>query len=625
MTSQIRPPDHPSPQSRALDRLLALQSGFARSTTPSAASFRERAIALWHLSQGQTAALQSAGFQAAWADAQHACTLDPAHPQGLAVLCQLAVAGGLPAADSHAAALELLGSPLATPRQRRHALEALDPAQLPRLLRLPLPTTERLTLLQSARAAITLEGKQPQDHLSTLGRSRKGDTLALDLVICRAANQPRSLVLSQGDAAQPLSVAALPAPAATLNPRAEAAPLWVIMPLRDGGAALDQALRSSLADLANLPGARLILVDDGSTEARTAEALAIAQRAPGVMVLRTSGGLGFTGAVNTGLRQVGRGPVLLLNSDIWLPAGSLSRMLAHLSDPEVGTVTPLSNNAGSFCLLGPGKPAAMPDPALCDRLAEVAARLNPGLAIETPSGNGFAMLISEPCLRAIGPLSNLYESGYYEEVDFCLRASARGWRHVAAMDCFVGHVGSVTYGAAKRRLVSANALRLDQRFPRYAASYAAFAALDPLAMARNRLLEALRPDWQPQPLPPSDPPHPGSATIRLPQPPSLPLVLPWQGDTLPTVLRPQAFSDLRLVVANALTAGGLRIDPGHDLCLRHAPEGHAVQLCHGQPAQVLASFPCDGADPATVEARILAVANPHAAPPAEDRPDALSL
>lgn len=551
--------------------------------------------------------------------------LDPAHPQGLALICQLAVAGGAPVADSHAVALDLLASPFATLRQRRHALEALDPAQLPRLLRLPLPTTERLTLLQSASAGVTLEGKHPQDHLSTLGRSRKGDTLALDLLVSRAATLPRELVLSQGTAPQQLSIAALPAPAAPLNPSAEVAPLWVIMPLRDGGAALEQALRSTLADLAALPEARLILVDDGSTEPRTAEALIRAQRAPGVTVLRTLGGLGFTGAVNAGLQQVGRGPVLLLNSDIWLPPGSLSRMLAHLSDPEVGTVTPLSNNAGSFCLLAPGKPAAMPDPALCDRLAEAAARLNPGLAIETPSGNGFAMLISEPCLRAIGPLSNLYESGYYEEVDFCLRATARGWRHVAAMDCFVGHVGSVTYGAAKRRLVSANALRLDQRFPRYAASYAAFAALDPLATARNRLLEALRPDWQPQPLPAADPPHPGSATILLAPPPSLPLVLPWHGEALPAALHPQAFPGLRVVAESALTAGGLRLDPGHALGLRPAPDGQSVQLCHGQPAQVLASFPCDGADPATVEASILALAKHHAAPPAEDRPDALSL
>ena len=578
------------------------------------------------MAKAKAPAVQTAWFQAAWADAQHAFTLDPAQPEGLALICQLAVAGGVPAADSHAVALDLLASPFATPRQRRHALEALDPAQLPRLLRLPLPTTERLTLLQSTRAGVTLEGKQPQDQLSTLGRSRNGEMLALDLLVSRAPNLPRQLVLSQGGAPQPLSIAALPAPAAAVTPKAEAAPLWVIMPLRDGGVALDQALRSTLADLANVPGARLVLVDDGSTETRTAEALALAQKAPGVTVLRTAGGLGFTGAVNAGLRQVGRGPVLLLNSDIWLPAGSLSRMLAHLSDPEVGTVTPLSNNAGSFCLLGPGKPAAMPAPALCDRLAQAAARLNPGLAIETPSGNGFAMLISDPCLRAIGPLSNLYESGYYEEVDFSLRASARGWRHVAAMDCFVGHVGSVTYGAAKRRLVSANALRLAQRFPRYGASYAAFAALDPLAMARNRLLEALRPDWQPQPLQDADPPHPGSAALQLPQPPGVPLVLPWQGDALPTaLLRPQTFSGLRLVTESALTAGGLRLDPGHDLYLRRAPDGHAVQLCHGQPAQVLASFPSDGANPATVEDSILALATPFVAPPAEDRPDALSL
>lgn len=628
MTPQTRPQDPPSPLCRALDRLLALQAGFARSAQPSAASFRERAIALWHLGQGQ-----KAWIEAAWRDARHGCTLDPAHPQGLALLCQLAVAVGIAAADRHAVALDLLANPFATPRQRRHALDALDPAQLPALLRLPLPATERLTLLQPAGAGLTLEGKHPEDQLSTLGRSRSGAVLALDLVVRRSAGLARQLVLTQGQTVQQLDIAALPQPGQRWAPGPETAPLWIIMPLRDGGAALDQALHSTLADLAGLPGGRLVLVDDGSTEPRTAEALARAQRAPGVTLLRTAGGLGFTGAVNAGLGAVGRGPVLLLNSDIWLPAGSLSRLLAHLSDPEVGTVTPLSNNAGSFCLLGPGKASAMPAPAQCDQLAEAAARLNAGQAVEVPSGNGFAMLISEACLRAVAPLSNLYESGYYEEVDFCLRASDRGWRHVAATDCFVGHIGSVTYGAAKRRLVSGNALRLEQRFPHYTATYAGFATLAPLSAACNRLLEALAPYWHPQPLPAPDPPHPGGATIRLTPPPTvpptsplvLPLVLPWQGDALPAALDQQACPQLRLVAENAFSAGGLQLDPGHALRLRMAADGQSLQLCHGHKAQVLASFPCDGADPATVAASILALATRHATPSAEDRPDVLPL
>ncbi len=569
--SDKTPPLRPSPLTEALIRL---QAGFARSHAPSAASYRERGSLLMRLG----------GPVQALADLRHAHALDPADPQTLALLCQMAALGHLPRADSHPLACDLLASPFATTAQRRHALPALDPARLPTLLRLPLPLGPRFTLIQTPAHPVTLTGKQPEDQLLHLGRSRDGQVLAMDLVVQARPDRPRHLHLAQGDRRQDLTVPPLPPPPARFVPGPDQAPLWIIMPLKDGGAALDTALASTLAALPGLPGARLILVDDGSTRPETARALALAAQSPGVTLHRTPGGLGFTGAVNAGLGHVGQGPVLLLNSDIYLPPDTLPRLLAHLADPEIGTVTPLSNNAGSLCLLGPGQAAALPPPAICDRLAGLAAQHNPGLALDLPNGNGFAMLISAACLRAIAPLSNLYDSGYYEEVDFCLRATAAGWRHVAACDAFIGHVGSVTYGPEKRRLVAGNALRLAQRFPDYLRLYAAFAAQDPLAPARNRLLAAIAPDWQPQPLPPTDPPHPGSAPLRLPTNAGA-VLLPYDGP-LPAWLRQARFLRLRLIDRAALLAGGLRLDPGHGHSLR-APDGPLL-LCHGQTAQPVA-------------------------------------
>lgn len=572
--SDKSPPLRPFPHSLATEALLQLQAGFARSRAPSAASYRER---------GGVLARLDAPAQAL-ADLHHAHALDPADPQTLALLCQMATLGHLPRSDSHPLALALLASPFASPAQRRHALQALDPARLPALLRLPLPLGPRFTLLQTKDQPVTLTGKQPEDQLHQLGRSRDGQVLALDLIVQAHPHQPRHLRLAQGDHSQDLTVAALPPPPARFTPGPQEAPLWVIMPLKDGGAALETALASTLAALPALPGARLILVDDGSTQPETARALTRAAQTPGVTLHRTAGGLGFTGAVNAGLGHVGQGPVLLLNSDIYLPPGTLPRLLAHLNDPEIGTVTPLSNNAGSLCLLGIGQPSALPPPAICDRLATLAATQNPGLALDLPNGNGFAMLISAACLRAIAPLSNLYDSGYYEEVDFCLRASAAGWRHVAACDCFIGHVGSVTYGVEKRRLVAANGLRLAQRFPDHLRLYAAFAAQDPLATARHRLLTAIAPDWQPTPLPPTDPPHPGTTPLRLP--PEAPLLLPHDGP-LPAWLSRHRFQRLRLIDSTALHTGGLALDPGHGYRL-HAPSG-TVLLCHdGGAAQPVA-------------------------------------
>jgi hypothetical protein len=66
-----------------------------------------------------------------------------------------------------------------------------------------------------------------------------------------------------------------------------------------------------------------------------------------------------------------------------------------------------------------------------------------------------------------------------------------GLHHVAATDCFVTHLGSASFGAAKRALVRRNEAALERRFPSYFARFAAQCAADPLRPARARIERAL--------------------------------------------------------------------------------------------------------------------------------------
>lgn len=554
--------------------------------------------------------LQSLGYVGlARIDARHAHRLDPSSPDAMVLFCSLGAARDDPS-DTHDIATALLSSPFASSAERRLALVALDPKRMPLLLHQNLALNVRLTLLQRQGDSIALEGIGPDDRVEALGQAGRHGIVALDCHVARPATGSRHLtVLSDGGTAQLINIDAPASPQPLPAPKGRArARLWIVIPLKDGGTILARCLQSVLDNLHRLRGARLILVDDGSELPETQRLLADCAQHPGVSVTRTPETLGFTGAVNHGLRQIGSGPVLLLNSDTWLPRQTLPRLLAHLRAPEVGTVTPLSNNAGSVCLLGPGKAALMPDPAICDRLAAAASRHNRGLTIDLPSGNGFAMLISEPCLRAIGPLSGLYDSGYYEEVDFCLRATLRGWRHVAATDCFVGHAGSVTYGGEKHRLATANYRRLVQRFPEYPALYKRFAALDPLAAPRARLLAATAADWTPEART-DTPPHPGNGRMTLPLPPQGPLVLPLQGE-VPSTLRRHRFRLLRLAPTKVLHACGLRLEPGHDLIAEYDAATGLLLIRLGPTGKPLADFACTGAsasDLADLETTLLEI------------------
>ena len=58
------------------------------------------------------------------------------------------------------------------------------------------------------------------------------------------------------------------------------------------------------------------------------------------------------------------------------------------------------------------------------------------------------MYVRRAALTDIGLFdADTFGHGYGEENDFCVRASARGWRHLLACDTFVYHEGSVSFGA----------------------------------------------------------------------------------------------------------------------------------------------------------------------------------
>ncbi|MFZ0100299.1 MAG: glycosyltransferase [Gemmobacter sp.] len=566
----------PGPDFPIIDRLLALQAALQATPEAAASSFVERAALLLRIGARSEAA----------ADAEHAHRLDPADPRAMALFCRLA--DELPPAPHHGdIAVALLVSPFASPAERQAALGAMDATRLPLVLRHDLPLAVRLTLVHGRGDALALDGTGPQDQVQPLGQDKARGVFAVDCLIARAEGAPRQLTLRLNQQEQCVDIPAIRAAApSTVNPELPAASLTILMPVKDGGPVLADCLRSTLGELSRTEGGRLVIVDDGSTQAETLDMLARAATRPDVTLIRGGGGLGFTAAVNLGLRHIGKGPVLLLNSDVWVPAGTFARMLHHLRDADVGTVTPLSNNAGSFCLLGPGKPARMPAPDVCEHLAQAADRHNFSCAIDVPSGNGFAMLISEECLRAVGPLSGIYESGYYEEVDFCLRATLRGWRHVAAADCFVGHVGSVTYGATKHRLTSANFRRLQQRFPDYADLYQGFVALDPLATARRRILAELGPDRGLTPIDEHCPRPDMGGRIMLPSGIGNPVVLPCQGD-IHAVAMTHRFRRLRIVPRLQLHAAGVALYPDHNLLARFDEATETMLILDGPEGRPL--------------------------------------
>jgi GT2 family glycosyltransferase/glycosyltransferase involved in cell wall biosynthesis len=267
-------------------------------------------------------------------------------------------------------------------------------------------------------------------------------------------------------------------------------PVDVVIPVYRGMATTLSCIGSVLDTIKN--PSRIWVVNDASPEPELVAALGGLARSGAIRLIGSGDGganRGFPAAANAGMKAARGRHVVLLNSDTLVAPGWLARLTeAACSAPDIGTATPISNEASILSYPGDAGRNAVPDRAATHELARLAAKANRGRLVEIPTANGFCMFIRRDCLEQTGLFDErLFAQGYGEENDFCERARALGWRHVAVPEVFVAHLGGASFGTARDHLLRRNLHLLGLRHPAYHARVAAWIEADPLAPARRRL------------------------------------------------------------------------------------------------------------------------------------------
>ncbi|HEY4045160.1 MAG TPA: glycosyltransferase [Rhodopila sp.] len=259
----------------------------------------------------------------------------------------------------------------------------------------------------------------------------------------------------------------------------------VVIPVRDGGS----VVLACLASVAASEAERILVVDDGSSDPAVIAALDGLLRQRRITLLRHQRPQGFVASANAGIRRARGRDVVLLNSDTLVPPGWLTRLrAAAYSAADIGTVTPLSNDATILSYPGPAGSNPKPDQAETNRLDRLAARANGGVVIDIPVGVGFCLYLRRDCLNATGVFrADVFAQGYGEENDLCLRARRLGWRNVALPGLFVGHLGGASFGPSAEHLRHRNGRLVEQLHPGHQTLIDRFLAADPLAQARRRI------------------------------------------------------------------------------------------------------------------------------------------
>ena len=266
--------------------------------------------------------------------------------------------------------------------------------------------------------------------------------------------------------------------------------LTVIVPVFGDPDSLELCLAALRGEAAE--GVAFVVVDDASPDARVAAVARAFCDGGRVTYIRAAINAGFAAAVNLALARTGRGDVLILNSDVILPPGALARLRSAAgSAPDIGTVSPLSNDAGEASFPDPLAPSPALSSSERDRVDAAARSANAGAVVDLLAALGSCLYVTRACLDRVGPLSLRYGRGYYEDVELYLRSIEVGLRNVAACDVYVSHLGGRSFGAARRALVSRNHDIIRQRFPGFERADAIFDVADPLRARRSAIEERL--------------------------------------------------------------------------------------------------------------------------------------
>ncbi|WP_066041782.1 glycosyltransferase [Herbiconiux solani] len=249
-------------------------------------------------------------------------------------------------------------------------------------------------------------------------------------------------------------------------------PLTIVVPVYGDLDSLENCLRSVL-DHGELDRNHLLVVNDLGPEADLLEerVLALIAGNPHARYERNPRNLGFGATCNRAVFELddsGR-DVLLLNSDARLTAGAVGEMQAVLNLAEKhGVVCPRTNNGTTASFPFVSRPHRGPED-IEHSLRKYAALVDelPRYTV-SPVAIGFCFLVKRSVVDDYGLFDEVFNPGYSEENDYCLRINRFGYSAVFANHAYVIHEGSKSFEESSidtQRLIDRNAAIVRERYP----------------------------------------------------------------------------------------------------------------------------------------------------------------
>ena len=219
----------------------------------------------------------------------------------------------------------------------------------------------------------------------------------------------------------------------------------IIIPNYNGEKLLQSNLPSVISESQNYSGnCEIIIVDDASSDKSVK---LIAEKFPQVHLVRHEVNMGFAEGIASGVAAASHELVFLLNSDVQLKAGCLSKLQLHFENPNTFAVNPLIlNQDGEVSQSSWTRSEFMRGhlkliPWDISGLAEMQDENQRFLTLYCSGGS---VMIRKAMFQKLGGFNELYKPFYYEDFDLGLRAWYQGWPSFFAPDAEVVHADKGT-------------------------------------------------------------------------------------------------------------------------------------------------------------------------------------